>query len=251
LLLYKWNVQEIVNGHHAEFINSITYDNYQYKLDFVGNPQYRDLIGDFVGKNLDNVVFIKLLYLILDVIRKTFEDHEFLSDIWTDNTKERRYDILKQKISEKIKLITQEEGYATIQNDLKLVLFIISLENVKQNIVSVFQDITIMNILINYKDTIVCILKNILTKKMLHEQTVKNELVQYIKTMDYMVFKHIPYIRLLNGCAKTTLISFFNERIIKANERITKAFQSVTTNLSGIIGTSNTGRTNSKKNNEE
>jgi hypothetical protein len=208
-LINLWGLEPVINS-SSDFINTINNETFQESVNFANNEQFRL----FIARILNNI-FNKdpeVIYAILQIVMKTFQNPEFLADEWNNANKNDRYKILTNNIVTKYEDIRDVLTKTTLQ----FILYIINLPNVKENIITVINNsITVLH---SYKNTIICAIKNIYDKRMLALESVKEALITLIVKLNIIdAISKIDYKiknKVLYGCKLETFGEVFSQIVL-------------------------------------
>jgi hypothetical protein len=193
--LDKTNLKNIFLTHY-KFINAIETE----KLVFNENPEFRKFMNDIIQWFLldYNQEFSNCL---LEIIKKTIENAVFLNK--TTNPDE-KYNILLLNVYDMIVKYNNNED-ARFFSLLQILLRGLRMPKVKEMILSSLQPQE--DNLIQYKNTIVCLLDNIIKNDLLHKEEIRQLIKQIIEELSYQnaynwnTFKKLT--ALVSNCALT------------------------------------------------
>lgn len=208
--LSKEGLEAIILSNY-KFIDSLeNLENTEEKLAFDGNPEFRKIINDVIQWFLFdyNDQFSNVL---LEIIKNTIGNTEFL------NNPEQNYNILLLNVYNMIDKYNNTDQIEFFSL-LEIFLRILRMPKVKEIIVSTIQ--TQKTSLIQYKDSIVCLLDSIIKNDLLHKPEIRKLIQEIIQELTYKNIYNwntiTKLIGVVKGCAlsvTSNLLSSFTKSI--------------------------------------
>lgn len=224
--LDKTNLKNIFLTHY-KFINAIETE----KIVFNENPEFRKFMNDIVQWFLldYNQEFSNCL---LEIIKKTIENPVFLNKTTSPDEK---YNVLLLNVYDMIVKYNNNED-ARFFSLLQILLRGLRMPKVKEMVLSSLQQQE--DNLIQYKNTIVCLLDNIIKYDLLHKEEIRQLIKQIIEELSYQNAYNWNTFKKLAGLVTNCALSITSN----ISSVAAKAAYNATTNVASGVYKSTLGK---------